>query len=158
MYDDSQLIYIGSVLEGKTLGDMDEEINATKDKENRESWEIVPINIDDSPRRPVRITRSPEKYTPTPIPRPYLKFTKNIDRPMKNPLIAQFDSTSLVDVLVMETWLKIGLRKKKDDEGLWYVKREDHLPWRWDFTEVEVRSKTFFYTLWTEEEWLCDQV
>ena len=158
MYDDSQLIFVGSVPEGRTREEMEDELNAAMDKENRDSWKMIPINVDDSPQRPVRITRPPDRYTPTPIPRPFAKYTKGISRPFKNPLTPPFTPSNLEDITVMETWLKFGVLKKKDDEQRWYEPLEDKLPWGWNFTEVEIRSKTFFRNLWTEEEWLSDQV
>ena len=158
MYDDSQLIWVGSVPEGKTVQEMEVEINDARDKETRDSWQLVPINIEDSLKRPTRVIQPPEKYTPTQVPRPFMKLVKGVDRVQKIPLSPPLDPTSLADVLIMETWLKIGVRKSKDEEGRWYSKKEDKMPWRWNFTELEVRSKSFFYTMWTPEEWLSDQV
>ena len=87
-----------------------------------------------------------------------MKLVKGVDRVQKIPLSPPLDPTSHADVLIMETWLKIGVRKSKDEEDRWYSKKEDKIPWRWNFTELEVRSKSFFYTMWTPEEWLSDQV
>ena len=70
MYNDNQLIYVGSVPEGRTLEEMEDDINEAMDKENRGSWKIVPINIEDSPKRLVKITRSLRNTLQTLIPRP----------------------------------------------------------------------------------------
>ena len=58
----------------------------------------------------------------------------------------------------MESQLKFGFLKKKDEEMPWYKPLEDKLPQGWNFTEVEIKFKTFYYELQTEEEWLGDQL
>ena len=103
MYDDSKLIWVGSVPEGKTVQKMEDEINNARDKENRDSWQFVPINIEDSLKRPTRVIPPPEKYTPTQVPRPFMKLVKGVDRVQKIPMSPPLDPISLEDVLIMET-------------------------------------------------------
>jgi hypothetical protein len=80
--------------------------------------------------------------------------------PSPYPLSDPTAPPSVDDVDVMKKWLEVGLKPgyKKTNVKIKYNDFEESLSPSWDFRDVCISSKTWFYTLWTAEEWLTDEV
>lgn len=139
-------------------GMYDDDVVVTQDIVDRVKEQAIIIS--DSPEKH-RIRRPPATYTPTPKSRPYVLFTTGPKKmPSPYPLSDPTAPPSVDDVDVMTKWLEVGLKPgyKKTNVKIKYNDFEESLSPSWDFRDVCISSKTWFYTLWTADEWLTDEV